>query len=159
MQIRNRKKENEKIELQMTPMIDIVFQLLVFFVMTFKIVAQEGDFNIRMPRSAPDEIMPEEMETSATLRLSANEAGDLTQIQMDDVLLDDFDDLHRHVVGIVGDSIELKESMEVEIVADFDLRYEFVMQAITSVSGYRTPDDQIVPLIQKINFSPPTNAP
>ena len=43
----------DKIELQMTPMIDIVFQLLVFFIMTFKIVAQEGDFNIKMPVSAP----------------------------------------------------------------------------------------------------------
>ena len=30
--------------LEMTPMIDIVFQLLVFFIMTFKIVSQEGDF-------------------------------------------------------------------------------------------------------------------
>lgn len=33
----------------MTPMIDIVFQLLVFFIMTFKIVSQEGDFHIKMP--------------------------------------------------------------------------------------------------------------
>ena len=36
MQIRNANKAGEKIELQMTPMIDIVFQLLVFFIMTFK---------------------------------------------------------------------------------------------------------------------------
>ncbi|MEM8866338.1 MAG: biopolymer transporter ExbD, partial [Planctomycetota bacterium] len=28
----------DKIQLQMTPMIDIVFQLLIFFIMTFKIV-------------------------------------------------------------------------------------------------------------------------
>ena len=50
MKIRNRDDRSEdKIELQMTPMIDIVFQLLVFFIMTFKIVTQEGDFNIKMP--------------------------------------------------------------------------------------------------------------
>ena len=42
MQIRNANNEGEKIELQMTPMIDIVFQLLVFFIMTFKIVSMEG---------------------------------------------------------------------------------------------------------------------
>ena len=52
MQIRNANKAGEKIELQMTPMIDIVFQLLVFFIMTFKIVSMEGDFNIRMPAAA-----------------------------------------------------------------------------------------------------------
>ena len=44
---------DRRIQLQMTPMIDIVFQLLVFFIMTFKIVAQEGDFNIKMPLAAP----------------------------------------------------------------------------------------------------------
>ena len=53
MQIRNANKAGEKIELQMTPMIDIVFQLLVFFIMTFKIVSMEGDFNIRMPAASP----------------------------------------------------------------------------------------------------------
>ena len=49
MKIRHIGTTDEKIELQMTPMIDIVFQLLIFFIMTFKIVAQEGDFNIKMP--------------------------------------------------------------------------------------------------------------
>ena len=43
MKIRNR-QEAEKQELNMTSMIDIVFLLLVFFVMTFKIVELEGDF-------------------------------------------------------------------------------------------------------------------
>ncbi|MEC9149539.1 MAG: biopolymer transporter ExbD, partial [Planctomycetota bacterium] len=38
MKIRKIGTAEEKIELQMTPMIDIVFQLLVFFVMTFKVV-------------------------------------------------------------------------------------------------------------------------
>ena len=50
----------EKIELQMTPMIDIVFLLLIFFVMTFKIVAAEGDFNIKMPLARPDSGTPDE---------------------------------------------------------------------------------------------------
>ena len=39
----------EEIKLNMTAMIDIVFQLLVFFIMTFKVVALEGDFNVKMP--------------------------------------------------------------------------------------------------------------
>ncbi len=30
-------------------MIDVVFQLLVFFLFTFRIATQEGDFNIKMP--------------------------------------------------------------------------------------------------------------
>ena len=46
--------EPEELKLNMTAMIDIVFQLLVFFVMTFKVVAMEGDFNIKMPLAAAD---------------------------------------------------------------------------------------------------------
>ena len=44
---------SERIVLQMTPMIDVVFQLLVFFIFTFRIVAQEGDFHVKMPAAAP----------------------------------------------------------------------------------------------------------
>ena len=54
MKIRNTGRGDDgEVKLEMTPMIDIVFQLLVFFIMTFKIVSQEGDFNIKMPRAAP----------------------------------------------------------------------------------------------------------
>lgn len=33
----------------MTPMIDVVFQLLIFFMLTLKIVTQEWNFDIHMP--------------------------------------------------------------------------------------------------------------
>ena len=41
-----------KIPIDMTPMIDVVFQLLTFFMLTLKTVVVEGDFNIRMPLGA-----------------------------------------------------------------------------------------------------------
>ena len=46
-----------KVPIDMTPMIDIVFQLLTFFVMTLKIATSEGDFNIKMPRAALQRMM------------------------------------------------------------------------------------------------------
>ena len=52
MKIRNTGRGEQETNLQMTAMIDIVFLLLVFFVMTFKIIAPEGDFNIKMPAQA-----------------------------------------------------------------------------------------------------------
>ncbi len=45
-------QEKEQIKLQTTAMIDIVFQLLVFFIMTFKITALEGDFQVNMPQAS-----------------------------------------------------------------------------------------------------------
>ena len=49
MKIRSRSGDGEKIETQMAPMIDVVFQLLIFFMLTLKIIEPEGDFSISMP--------------------------------------------------------------------------------------------------------------
>ena len=83
MKIRNTNKSTGKIELQMTPMIDIVFQLLVFFIMSFKIASVEGDFNIKMPLGAPREGVPDPHQLPPIkLKLSANSSGQLTKIQL-----------------------------------------------------------------------------
>lgn len=49
MKFRHTRTANDKTELSMTSMIDIVFLLLVFFVMTLRIRTQEGDFNVEIP--------------------------------------------------------------------------------------------------------------
>lgn len=73
MKIRGYDKANEEIKLEMTPMIDIVFQLLVFFIMTYKVTAMEGDYNIRMPSPGAQETMQDELlEEILQVRLVAN---------------------------------------------------------------------------------------
>ncbi|MBQ7028846.1 MAG: biopolymer transporter ExbD, partial [Thermoguttaceae bacterium] len=47
MSARRRTPKLEKVELQMTSMIDVVFLLLAFFVITYKTPDVEGDFAIR----------------------------------------------------------------------------------------------------------------
>ncbi|MEZ6121857.1 MAG: biopolymer transporter ExbD [Planctomycetaceae bacterium] len=49
MKLRNRNPGNAKIAVDMSAMIDVVFQLLIFFMLTLKIVEPEGDFDINMP--------------------------------------------------------------------------------------------------------------
>ena len=96
-----------------------------------------------------------------TLKLTSNAEGDLTGIKLNDSAFGGFDDLHRHVIGLVGgdEPDSFRESAEIEIDADFQLRYEFVIEAITAVTGYRTPENEVVKLIEKIRFSPPKQAP
>ena len=50
----------EKIDINMTPMIDIVFQLMAFFIMSLKIVQAEGDFDVRMPLGAAAAAAPDD---------------------------------------------------------------------------------------------------
>ena len=152
--------KDDKVEVQMTPMIDIVFQLLVFFIMTFKIVSQEGDFNIKMPLAAPSEgLPPEDLLPPMKVRLIASSSGELAQIKLnDDSFNVSFDRLHDFIIGLIGDERgpgSIQETAEIELDCDYNLKYEYVIQAVTAVSGYVDADGNIVKLIEKIKFSPP----
>lgn len=157
MKMRN-KQEEIKHEVNMTSMIDIVFLLLVFFVMTFKIVELEGDFSVRMPLASNSTGVVDDTELPLKLRLRADEQGQLISIAMNEVQLGtDFGALQNTVIGLVGNtgpSEDAEKGPEVEIDTDFNLRYEHVIEAITAVSGYKE-GDQTVPLIERIKFAKP----
>jgi biopolymer transport protein ExbD len=159
MRVRHAGEREEKIELMMTPMIDIVFQLLVFFVMTFKIVEPEGDFNIKMPLAAPSEGMPEpDALPPLKVRLRAAGGGELSTIQFGNRALGrDFGELRKAIRGMLGDDAGPSgdSSAEVELDCDYDLRYEYVVEAITAVSGHIDADGQVHKLVEKIKFAPP----
>ncbi len=158
MKVRNQTAA-EKIELQMTPMIDIVFQLLIFFIMTFKIVSLEGDFNIKMPASAPSQGDPDlDLLPPLKLRLTADAEGKLAGVRLNEQEFPQLSDLRGYILNLVGTDAGPDEGLqgaEVEIDCDYQLRYEFVVAAITQVSGYVANDGSVVKLIEKIKFSPP----
>lgn len=60
-------------ELSMTPMIDIVFQLLIYFILTFE--PQDVMAHLDVFRPAPDAEQKEEMETPNVLRVVIYEDG------------------------------------------------------------------------------------
>jgi biopolymer transport protein ExbD len=71
-----------KVPVDMTAMIDVVFQLLTFFMLTLKTVIVEGDFNIRMPlgpsaNSSPDVPIP-----PLVLKMTATPEGRLASVQI-----------------------------------------------------------------------------
>ncbi|PAY15614.1 biopolymer transporter ExbD [Rhodopirellula sp. SM50] len=150
--------EHEKNELNMTSMIDIVFLLLVFFVMTFKIVEMEGDFTVRMPLAGDSNATSDVTDLPLKLRLRADNDGKLTSMSLNEINLGtDFTKLRANVIGLVGtdEPAEEDDGPEIEIDTDYNLRYAYVIQAITSVSGYRDDTDQVVKLIERIKFAKP----
>lgn len=172
MRIRGSDKKNEEIRLQMTPMIDIVFQLLVFFIMTYKVTALEGDYNIIMPSSSDQQTMDvDTLEDVLEVQLVAGENRWLESIQVrygmeertwQSPAVDDpaqrqpaFNSLHNFVLGIVGSGNAdpaTASDIEAELEIDYDLRYEDTVAAIEAISGYKREDGQIVKLIEKIKF-------
>ena len=128
----------DKIDINMTPMIDIVFQLLAFFIMSLKIVQPEGDFDVRMPLGAAAAAAPDEEQIPPIrIRLTAGETG-LGAIAMNGTPVASFAELQERVIALVGlDSgpNSIADKTEVELDCDFDLPYEYVVNAITAVSG------------------------
>ena len=156
MKIRNR-EEAQETQLNMTSMIDIVFLLLIFFVMTFKIVELEGDFSVRMPLAGNDSVAMDSTELPLTLRMKADELGKLTSIALNEIELgQDFDQLRGNVISLISTTtpIEGDDGPEIEIDTDYNLRYEYVIRAITAVSGYKD-GNEVVKLIEKIKFAKP----
>ena len=158
---RKKSQLSDKIDINMTPMIDVVFQLMSFFMCSLKIVAPEGDFDIRMPlgRSATA-VVDDQQVPPIRVKLSADADGTLAGIAMNGNPVADFDDLQKKVVSLVGrgrgpDS--LADKTEVEFDCDYGLKYSNVVRAITAVSG-TVQDGQIVELIKKIKFTPPKKA-
>lgn len=152
-----KRKTDEKIELNMTSMIDIVFQLLTFFVFTLKIVSAEGDFSIKMPlgtsAGGPSDMLP-----PIKVRMLANPDGMLAGIRLNDRPIISFDALRLEILGIIGDDRgpgSIQETAEVELDCDPILNYEHVINAITAVSGYMDDNKNLIKLVEKIKFAPP----
>ena len=165
MRIRNVGRRQEEVRLMMTPMIDVVFLLLVFFIMTFKIVAPEGDFNIKMPTAAPRQgRIDESLLPPLRVRLKSDADGRLDAVYLVEARMPDdapFQALRERIVQIVGDDAgpgSGAEDQEVELDCDYNLRFEYAIDAITAVSG-KVQHGEIVKLIDKIKFTPPREVP
>ena len=158
MRIRRAGEAGEPARLQMTAMIDIVFLLLVFFVMTFQIVPIEGDFLLELPRKGAAADSPC-YDLSLRLRLMADAEGRLAGMALNSrKIAPDFDALQNLVVEIVGDQRgpgSVAATAELEIQCDYGLKYEHVIAALTASTGYVTDDGKTVSLLEKVTFSPP----
>ncbi len=157
MKFRNT-EHRETIKLQMTPMIDIVFQLLVFFVFTFKIVLPEGDFNIRMPSSTASQTSTPSETPLLRVRLRASPGGELAGVSLGDQAFtgeQPFLQLHESIRGLINDAGGPGSTdQEVEIEADYDLKYRYAMNAITAITGEIDANGEQHKLVERVRFAP-----
>jgi biopolymer transport protein ExbD len=149
-----------KIPIDMTPMIDVVFQLLIFFMLTLKISADEGDFSINMPiepaGQADNSVVPE-----LKVRLTAKGDGTLESVVLNDQPLGTgeaaFEELNRRVLAAIGrPGGPLSKEIEAELDPDYELRYSEVVRAMTAVTGRLDPaTKQVRRYVEKVKFARP----
>jgi len=158
---RKKRPEPEKLETNMSAMIDVVFQLLIFFMLTLKIVEPEGDFNINMPAvGAPTQPTDDIQLPDIKVKLRANPDGSLAGLYLGGTSLgndqDAFRELNSEIFTMIsGAGADLAKEMEVEIDADYNLHFRNVINAVGACTGKIGSDGKVVKFVEKIKFSPP----
>lgn len=158
----------DKIETQMAPMIDVVFQLLIFFMLTLKIIEPEGDFNINMPLGAPSQQTDDINLADIKVRLEANpQNGKMTKVKFGQNVLAEngagmsepevraaFANLNKQIELVSNRLGPSKSDQEVEIDADFGLHYEYGIRAVSACTG-KMQGGTLTRFLEKIKFTAP----
>lgn len=156
--LRRRSSAPARVDLQMTPLIDVVFQLLTFFLMSFRIAAAEGDIDLLLPLNNVSPGPTNRVVDVIRVRLVARDDGDLATLEIAALPPlagpQAFAELHAYAVRTVGAARDANQPDPiVELDADDRLRYEHVVAAVTAVSRRRDDHGAIAPLVKKVTFA------
>jgi len=182
MRIHHTDRYDKRSEVPLTSMIDVVFMLLIYFLVTFQVpIKPEGAFDIYMPGCPGD---GDSTALTAAVRMKSDESGALTYLgygetclwsgrattleEIEPTIADanappgGFVRLFQKVLAQVNPpDIGTGTGTDVEIILDCDdrLAYQFVIEAITRVRGRWITDEKGRPVIQhladKVQFSRP----
>lgn len=162
MKLRNR-VVGGKIAIDMTPMIDVVFQLLIFFMCTLKVIEPEGDFDISMPLGTPSAESVTDAELPPfKIRMVADANGELASLSFNGENLGPGDGaiaalnskVFRSVTALQAVGRDQLEKQEVEIDPDYNLNYRYIINAIGACSGRLGPNGVHIPYLSRIKFAP-----
>jgi len=162
MKLRNRIVSG-RIQIDMTPMIDVVFQLLIFFMCTLKVIEPEGDFDISMPLGAPkaDSVTDAELQPFK-VRMLADATGELQELSFNGEDLGGGQGaieklnsrVFRSITALQAIGSDQLQKQEVEIDPDYNLNYRYIINAIGACSGRMGPNGVHVSYLQRIKFAP-----
>ncbi len=137
----------EEVQFPVTPMLDMAFQLLAFFVLTFQAPTSETHLDLSLPatpaampgaaRGQADPIRPRredsDLENDLWIRAEADDLGELKSLRLGEAVVPDLDALgdrlRRYTKILEG------RPLRVRLVADDGLRYEQAARVIATCSA------------------------
>jgi biopolymer transport protein ExbD len=155
------KRLPQDLETNMSAMIDVVFQLLIFFMLTLRVAEPEGDFSINMPAIGQPNQPNDQQLPDIKVRLRANPDGTLAGLYLGSRSLGNgpqsFVRLNSEILSLIGKpGNEMAKEMEVEIDADYHLHFRHVINAVGACSGRMDKKaKKVVKYIEKIKFKKP----
>ncbi|MCA8997944.1 MAG: biopolymer transporter ExbD [Planctomycetaceae bacterium] len=132
-----RRTVSEPLSLKLVSAIDIVFLLLIFFLLSFRIRAEEGDFPVNLPMSqcfiqpGPDGAIHVFLASHPDGRLKSLHLGER---DLGDQVPDCFERLNQEIAAIVGQGA-FTDELHAEIHTDEELAYRHVVKAISACRG------------------------
>lgn len=146
---RSRAAMPEEVMFPVTPMLDMAFQLLAFFVLTFQAPSGETHLDLDLPTTpaalpsaprgraepTPARKAESDLENDLWVRAEADELGDLKTLRLGEVVLPDVEALGDRLAKYVG--VLESRPLRVRLVADDRLRYEEAarLMAVCNASG------------------------
>lgn len=152
MIIRKRAASGQSNRLQMTAMIDIVFLLLVFFVMTFQVTALEGDLVVGAEAPTRDGADALRHDLPLMIVVKADGEGEIASIAINGRAAASIRELNAQVRAFV-ERAPKPELLEAVLRCDEELKYQHTIAALSAVRGYRDEEGKIVPLIQNVRLA------
>jgi biopolymer transport protein ExbD len=146
-----------EIQIPITPMLDMAFQLLTFFILTYRPAPTEGQFSMNLlPAQAATEIskeQPKEQTTTSvdaelrTLKtvLRAGDGGLIGGITLADKPIQGMDELKKELEGFVNDPLVAFDQALIKV--DPQLKYSELMKVIDVFSSLKPKP------LTKISFS------
>jgi len=151
-------KKHDDVEIPVTPMLDMAFQLLTFFILTYRPAPAEGQFGMNLMPAAPvirmDAAAPPANDANAnpdvpaalrtmTTQLRANPDGSLGRVTIEENELQGMDELRAKLKEILDPAMDLPFEQAL-IQADPQLKYEELMKVIDVFASLK---------INKISFA------
>lgn len=146
-----KKSKHQEVDIPITPMLDMAFQLLTFFILTYHPAPQEGQFSMNLLPAAPalkmdatappDESAKQNSDIPASLRtmttqLRANPDGSLGQVMIEESEVQGVDGLKAKLTEILDPAKDLPFEQAV-IKADPRLKYEELVRVIDIFSALK----------------------
>jgi biopolymer transport protein ExbD len=151
---KRRKQTQSEVELNLAAMLDMAFQLLTFFILTFRPSPIEGQVMLRMPPPQPvtavvggqqagsDEsnTNPVQGLTTLVITVAANASGNLQQIRIGESTMGAAAALDRRLGELIGDPGSGFDQVIIQV--DSRLRYDALMEVIDVCSRQTLPSGE-----------------
>jgi biopolymer transport protein ExbD len=153
MSRRKKKRGHSEVELNLAAMLDMAFQLLTFFILTFRPAPIEGQVLLRMPPpqpvtgagkmaagSNPENFDPAQALDTLVITAIGNSQGTIRQLAVGDVTMGTLPALERKLQSVLGDPSTGFEQVIIQV--DPNLRYEELMQVVDMCTRQKLPNGE-----------------